>query len=267
MANSIRNNLSYDDIISSIKLTINHPLNKDTNFVIVEGIDDRKFISFFVDENVQVYESFSGKKGVLEIVEYFDIKNVIGICDKDYDEHPPHKIFFYDYCNLEIMLINEDDVLKKIINEMENNFESLAVFRRRIFESLKSISLLRRYNYLELDICNRVKFSNGIVDFSYDSANKNLDLLKLEIHLKETNQGKDCSWFTNVINDCTIYDLREITNGHDATKIMSFLTNMKHDILCVALRCAFSKEHFSRTKLYNQLCVFQADNNLDILKL
>lgn len=267
MVNSIRKNLSYEDIVSSIRLTMNHPLNKNINFVIVEGPDDSKFISFFLDEKVQVFESFSGKKGVLDIVKFFKKKNVIGICDKDYDDDSPQNIFFYDYCNLEIMLINEDNVIKKIISEKDNDFESPSCFRKKILESLKVISLLRKYNFSNLDTANRVKFGNGVVDNSYDYTAKKIELSKLEDYLKSINREKDLSWMSVALNDSTEYELRDITNGHDATKIISLLLGIRHDILCIVLRCAFSREHFLKTKLYNQLFTFQMDNELNYLSV
>lgn len=83
-SNSIRTNISKEDIISDIKLTKSADLNKEYVYLVVEGPDDIKFMAKFLSDNVFLYESYSGKDGVEEIVTYFNTQEVIGIRDKDY---------------------------------------------------------------------------------------------------------------------------------------------------------------------------------------
>lgn len=84
--NSIRNNVTVNDVISEIRMFSSADRKK--KIVIVEGIDDLKLISKFVNKDIIVKESFNGKAGVLKIKEvYKDKNNIIGIVDKDYDEN------------------------------------------------------------------------------------------------------------------------------------------------------------------------------------
>lgn len=97
--NSIKNNLGKDDIISDIVLSMGADIKRKNVYLIVEGEGDKKFLRKFLSNNVNIYESFSGKQGVKEIVEYFkhDIK-VIGIRDRDYHhDYISEKLFYYDY--------------------------------------------------------------------------------------------------------------------------------------------------------------------------
>lgn len=77
--------------------------------IIVEGEDDISFFNGKLSSNVDIRESFSGKRGVLEIVSLFSDSRVIGVCDVDYDTGTPSpQILYYDYSCLEMMLISSD---------------------------------------------------------------------------------------------------------------------------------------------------------------
>ena len=98
--NSIRSNLSKEDIISDILLCIGADINRENIYLLVEGEDDISLIHPYVSENVLLYESYDGKSGVESIVNerFGDNSRVIGIRDKDYQSEPSsNKIFFYDY--------------------------------------------------------------------------------------------------------------------------------------------------------------------------
>lgn len=63
MTNSIRSNLTKNDIISEIKLSISADyLDNKKVFLLVEGNSDVLFLKKFVNEYVELLESFSGKK-------------------------------------------------------------------------------------------------------------------------------------------------------------------------------------------------------------
>ena len=63
--NSIRSNVTVDDVISEIRMFSSADRKK--KIVIVEGIDDLKLISKFVNKDIIVKESFNGKAVVLKI--------------------------------------------------------------------------------------------------------------------------------------------------------------------------------------------------------
>ena len=101
--NSIRTNLSKDTTISEIKLLLSADREKIKKIVVVEGEDDIIFLSRFFNKDVILFESFSGKQGVEEIINTREICDfrVIGIRDKDYcNGHSNKRRFFYDRCCL-----------------------------------------------------------------------------------------------------------------------------------------------------------------------
>lgn len=119
MENSIRNNLSKSDIISTIRMSMAADIKNEMTFIIVEGYDDVAFMRNKIAENSTILESFSGKEGVREIVEFFNNINVIGICDRDYDyAYQNNMVFHYDFSCLEMMMIKNDNVF----NQYQVNF-------------------------------------------------------------------------------------------------------------------------------------------------
>ena len=66
--NSIQSNLTKDDLIAEIRLTLGADFKREHTVIIVEGEDDISFFNGKLSSNVDIRESFSGKRGVLEIV-------------------------------------------------------------------------------------------------------------------------------------------------------------------------------------------------------
>lgn len=102
--NSIQSNLTKDDLIAEIRLTLGADFKREHTVIIVEGEDDISFFNGKLSSNVDIRESFSGKRGVLEIVSLFSDSRVIGVCDVDYDTGTPSpQILYYDYSCLEMI--------------------------------------------------------------------------------------------------------------------------------------------------------------------
>lgn len=112
---SVTSSLTKDEIIAEISLMSSADLNNKNFFVLVEGKDDMTFLNRKLASNVYLFESFSGKEGVKEIVKYFNKDNIIGICDKDYDDCAENHIFYYDYSCLEMMLISCDEAFESFL--------------------------------------------------------------------------------------------------------------------------------------------------------
>ena len=70
-ANSIHSNLSKDDIIADIRLTLSADFEHEKIVIVVEGEDDIVFFNGKLHPDVDIHESFSGKQGVKEIVTFF----------------------------------------------------------------------------------------------------------------------------------------------------------------------------------------------------
>lgn len=69
--NSIHSNLSKEDIIADIRLTLSADFEHAKTVVVVEGEDDVVFLNGKLRSDVDIHESFSGKHGVKEIIDYF----------------------------------------------------------------------------------------------------------------------------------------------------------------------------------------------------
>ena len=146
-SNSILNNLDKDTTISEIKLQLDADIEKKNVFIVVEGQNDITCLCKFFSDNVVLSESFSGKQGVEEIVSFFNNSRVIGIRDRDYKlEQESNKIFYYDFCCLEMMLINCDEVFKNLCIEYYDVKHSYLNFRLFLLSKLKKISLTRKFN-------------------------------------------------------------------------------------------------------------------------
>ena len=64
MRNSIRDNITKDEIIAEIQLELDADITHNLSIVVVEGIDDVTFFRGKLAQNVDIKESFSGKDGV-----------------------------------------------------------------------------------------------------------------------------------------------------------------------------------------------------------
>lgn len=263
MTNSIRENLDKGDIISEISLTIDYPYGKDIKCVVVEGIDDIRTLRKFFLSDVLLYESFSGKDGLFEIVDHFNDVRVIGIYDKDYEKNNQNggNKFPYDYCNLEMMILSFDEVIDNLLCESKiYSIESSSEFRNKILDMLRPISLIRRYNYinsgsLKLDSL----ISNDIIN--YNRINND----KLIVKINERNIGKDTSCLLSVINDCYEENLLTITNGHDATNLISHYLKVNHNNIQIGMRCSFNFNLFKKTLLYSKIIEYENKNQIRFL--
>ena len=150
--NSIRSNLSKDDIISDIILSMGADIHKKNVYVLVEGEDDISLIHPYITDNVMVYESYDGKNGVEFIVgeRFAKNKRVIGIRDKDYQVEPvSDKVFYYDYGCMEMMLISNDDVFDNLCFEYYRGTTGSRQLRKQILKQLEFVSTIRMYNERE----------------------------------------------------------------------------------------------------------------------
>lgn len=263
MTNSIREHLDKGDIISEIRLTIDYPYGKDIKCVVVEGIDDIRALRKFFLSDVLLYESFSGKDGVCEIVKYFNDVRVIGVYDKDYEntDRDGTNLFPYDYCNLEMMILSFDEVIENLLCESKiYSIESSEKFRNEILDTLRPISLTRRYNYINRsNLKLESLISSDII--SYNRINTD----KLIMKINEMNACKDTSWLSTVISDSIEENLLDITNGHDATNLISHSLKIKHNNIQIGMRCSFNLNLFKRTFLYSKIVEYENQNSIKFL--
>ena len=267
--NSIKNNLTKDLIISEIKLLLGADINKANIYIVVEGEDDSKFLSKYFDTNVTIYESPSGKHDVEYIVGSEIICNdrVIGIRDKDYCNNVKNKkIFFYDGCCLEMMIVKNDKTFEAIYYEYYKGTMQPKDLKKHILDELLEVSLVRKYNEeKKLSINFKGLPFHSIIDSSFK-----IDKSKFYEELKKRNKSKDFGFVKNLSNQ-NIYNGLDITNGHDFISLFKVIcdnncnskaTNEKD--IASSLRCSFSEDLLRKTTLYRSVADYFDNINIKV---
>lgn len=270
--NSILSSLQYEDMISTIKLKMGADINKEKVFVIVEGRDDINLLKTFFKTNVSICESYSGKKGVLEILKFFKEKNnVIGIRDRDYEKRKGDtRIFYYDYCNLEMMMLNDKEVFGKLMAEYCDDTRKSEEVKNKILVNLSFLSELRKineykkkmWNFNGLDYRKILEENN---DVKKESVLNELKKINPKVKKKEFLEGlqkKDKYTYKEMLN---------MTNGHDFLKFFGEYCkkktgkNVAYNALGINLRTGFVTKKFKNTKLHKLLKQYQDKNCLQIV--
>jgi hypothetical protein len=253
--------LTKDSIISDIKLLLGADINKENVYVVVEGDDDIKFLRRYLNSNVTIYESFSGKNGVEEIVNSAIIFNsrVIGIRDKDYcNDFKNKKIFFYDRCCLEMMIAEVDEAFNGIYYEFYNGEMEPHKLKEHILNELFTVSQLRKYNEenkMEINF-KGISFQSMIDDESKINEDKFIE------QIKKLNSGKPIN-FIDIINKSSYQNtdnMLDITNGHDFILLFKAFCDKRcrgnsanEKQISSVLRGSFSEEFLKETTLYENI--------------
>lgn len=257
-SNSIRTNISKEDIISDIKLTKSADRKKEHVYIVVEGPDDIKFMAKFLSDNVFLYESYSGKDGVEEIATYFNTQEVIGIRDKDYQLlKKSSSIFYYDYCCLEMMIILSDNVFQNLCTEYYHGKLLFSDLRLKILQALKEACIIRKYNEQKLWGIN----FHAIKPSKYwDSSTMSIDYESLynDISIIRKN-GFDKSLIDSDMMISWKYDdYLSNTQGHDFFSIFATVCSTKKGIsqenISASARVVYSISDLQQTVLYKDLC-------------
>ncbi len=272
-ANSIRTNLSKEDIISDINLMRTSPMFHQSMFLVVEGRDDVIFLQNRVKSDVNLYESFSGCCGVREIVEYFSTNNVIGICDRDYDNaYANERVFFYDYNCLEMMLISNDVTFDSVCKTCYAGTLSFTELRSQILTNLKLISVLRKINF---DDKLGINFCRMSISTLFDKQTECIDVTKIRNLLQSNVMLDKRTEIARLTSQFSTYEqLLQITNGHDFINYLQIVfeankppksRSLGGDIIFMFLLTAFRKEEFMCTLMYQNLKAFESECHLAIL--
>lgn len=271
-ANSIRSNLTKESIISEIKLLKSADIHKQKSYIIVEGIDDIKFCNGNVSSQVVLFESFSGKEGVIEIVSFFNSKDVLGICDRDYDTSYPHEnIFFYDTSSLETMLISNKDTFSKVISILQPGIQDTNFLYNKIFEQLRWLSEFRKINaHDNLGI----NFQSISISKAYNTTNKELDISILFKQINTANKDflekhRDIlvKVSTSIKQKRDIEDIILLTRGHDALNFFHCLCKRKKgkEVDNTTILLMFiSAFNFNVSNLHTQLSEYGKKHALNI---
>lgn len=275
--NSIKTNISQEDIVSEIKLSLGADSKKEAVIVLVEGDDDFKFLRKLVTNNVDIIESFSGKIGIKEIIEnYFDDElRVIGIRDRDYEKKLAHdRIFFYDYSCWEMMVVSYQELFENIYYEyyMSGSISHNELFNI-LLNNIRHISLIRKYNeenglginFKGISMSNIIENCKASIDkLLVELKRKNPDLMEIIPDFKVMLEEK-------LKESCNTNELLNLTQGHDFIGIFQHYCKRDRgkdpskDDISASLRCIFGESYFKKTNLYKLLTKYEYHSKLKIV--
>ena len=280
---SIPENLTKGDIIRTLRMNTRYPRR---TVVLVEGPDDKLFWTKHVNSNehtVICIKSYHGLSGLYDLLKKFpnnqdDPKykeahnRIIAIRDKDYTtlddpKEYPERVFAYDYCNLEMMLLHRSEVQEGIRQDYEiADPKERAEIPMKFMRLIAPFSLLRKKQALEAKYRN-IEFGDAGVMKDCGDA-KLPDIVKLfQIH----NLEEEFDSFKSQTDVLLDEELWEITNGHDLYKILGKVTlNQEGNSLGEKnfRRHVFDLYHFSYfmdTSLYTALKTYQDAHGLSIV--
>lgn len=260
---------SVEELINFTNLLNNEVTTCSKIKIYVEGPTDTKFLEKHLLEDV-VINYAEGCSKFEEVMQYFcNDKKIIGIRDRDYmkvDSNYDKGVFYYDYNSLEIMLIMIDECYNSICYEYYNGEKRYLELRNEIFNLLKYVSSIRKYNFDNENKWNLQSISIG------ELHKKNMDRECILEQIKFNNlTDKQKEEIDRIYNNIKAEDLPFVTRGHDMTKLLTeFFARGKKgvsaDVIESSLRVSCHPNLFKITKLYKDLKVYEEKNNFKILR-
>lgn len=261
---SIRDSIKKEDLIAYIEFELNADINHERSIVLVEGSDDIKLCKKIFEENVIFYESFSGKTGLHEIIEDDIIESrVIAVRDKDYVniETLPERMFVYDTCCMEMMLLKNQEVLRGFCDVYCGDGQSCTDILHNAMQELSPYSVARRKNE-EQDL--GINFNKGFADLIRDGRLQ-IDELFLRVGMSEEFREM-CKEEAAALD---IEELYDITNGHDICKFLERIAvngkKLGENGVRSILICSYRKGDFRETKLYDSIHQYQLQYDLQFV--
>ncbi len=261
---SIREHRTEEDILTEIQMEESADINNEKCFVIVEGSDDILFAKRVFCENVICIESIAGKEGVHSIIAKEPEKaNLIGIRDRDYDDisQLPDRIFLYDHCCLEMMLLSNRVVTDSFHDVYYRGDRTKETYIIDMMRQLSAYSMLRRKREREsLSIpFQETGFGNII-----DRESGNLEIEELFARIQQQGYYESCREEAREISDEQLWD---ITNGHDICVYLGRVSkNGKKDLGEEGVRniiiACYRLEDFRETDLYRNILDYQEQRQL-----
>lgn len=274
--NSIKNNLTKEDIISDIILSMGADIQDINVYILVEGEGDVSLIRPFLKENVIIYESYDGKHGVEYIVGEYFYKNekVIGIRDRDYQlQAISEKIFYYDYGCMEMMIVSNEDVFSNLCYEYYRGELSSKELRDYIFQQLKPLSIIRLHNEREQwEIILKGLSLNNVWKEKDNEIDNDAIIDKINVM---NNGFINESLYRRIKEESMIEwkkeDFFSYTQGHDFFTLFTIICNqyrkrgIKSSEAEASARCIFRWSDMIKTLLYRQIIMYAKEKNLKIM--
>lgn len=269
MVNSIRAALDKTDTISEIILTLG--INSNVVCVVVEGDDDENVYAPLLSPNVYLFQSYSGKTGVEDVIRHFKYnQRVIGIRDRDYIRRSPlKKLFLTDFCCLEIMIVSVQGCFDRLYSQYYRGKMTIEELRFHCLSCLERFSKLRRLNE---QINLNIDFKGININRSFDPDYGKMDS-NLFCEVKRQNPSVNPSLYMFLLEDkhcMNCDDLLYIVNGHDFISIFYSICHQfsgKPSLAKIeaSLFSCFGHAEFRCTDLYNSLLNYQNKHRVKIL--
>ena len=262
---SIRENRTKEDVICEIQLELSEDIENTKSIILVEGSDDISFVKGVFDENVVAIESFSGVHDVETLLEdpSLQMPNIIAIRDRDYMDTSMlmKKMFLYDCCCLELMLLNNSYITKRFYELYYRGSKGQEDYIVHIMKCLAPFSMLRKKNAVEGNHINFHKFGFG------DLVKIN-EMFDMQVLFERARQSEtvyeECVEEAGVLSDGELWN---ITNGHDMCRYLGEVSkigkaNLGETGVRKILLGMFRKEDFRNTELYQAISEYQEDNDV-----
>nr|WP_295305795.1 hypothetical protein [uncultured Blautia sp.] len=263
---SIRENRTKEDFAAELNMLFNQNLDGSLCVVLVEGADDVRFMESVLEDNVVCEEvPYGGKHGIDDIMKMEDPsvqkKEVIAIRDKDYIDATqlPDRVFLYDGCCLETMLLMNLDIAEEFYKKNYSGCFEKDVYLVNIMRQLAPYSILRKLNEL----------GNFEIPFSKVGFGDLIDgeILKIEELFIKVGQLDRLSQCMELAASITDSELWNITNGHDFCRYLSNTSRFRRKQLDESgvreiLFELYRKSDFKRTRLYCTMLEYQRRNTL-----
>ena len=273
MVNSIKEKLNETDTISEIRLMLGH--DKNNVCVVVEGESDQALFRALLSNKVILFQSYSSKIGVDNIVKKYFMRNkrVIGIRDKDYLKKPiSSNCFFCDYSCVEMMILSIDSCSERLFcNFYKGSTFDKDTIKKYCLERLELLSRLRQLNELKkwkihFDGIKPGRLHNINISVMEKSIVNEINLQNPS-NIIDQKRKNLCAKYSK----CTsIKDYLQITNGHDYINLFCEICKKHYKGVSItsieqAFRTSFGPSEFKLTKLYNSLHEYQIKKHLSIV--
>ena len=261
-------------------------------FLFVEGTDDVKLFSRFIDSDVKI-RLCEGKPNVcrlMKTVEQRRIKNVVAIVDKDYDSILNSKpmitgVFFTDGTDIESSILKVDGIIQKFLleysdfNKVESyNVEHVPELIQKVFDICSQVGKIRLANQkydigMRFDGVKIADFINEDMNFSIgeyqDAVIDNSDIKSSKESIRDR-----VSW---ELSDT--FEFWEICRGHDLLDVMQYVFSSKKGCLRYGdipfssselsryIRGAYEEQWFIQTNIYRELQRWQNQKKVQLLKV
>ena len=262
-------NGNFSITLNTIRMLAGYRGNK---IVVVEGKTDYTVLKNKFDSTIHVLLPFckgNAAKIIMQIGTNY--QNVIAVLDRDYDSIASDpRIFYYDHCNLEMMLVSDDDIFTNFSNYIIP--KTLVGYRDDVLAHLKPISCLRLLNSMNMTTgCKQFSTEKVIGDLKtcltldnnalINSIRKGIMTNLCAPQYTDVEKNNILSAFNSKINSLMNINVYDITNGHDynelfVTKVLPYQTISTEDdsdsIYCFYER-TLTSDILKKTNLYAKI--------------